>query len=342
MKIIYSPNHRQHDPPFEGYDDNDAQPSYEKAERADTVYAALKETDWAEFHPPGDFGLEPILAVHSAAYLEYLRLAYQDWKIHSPVDGMAFIPGTYGIDHQKARILSGSEQSGFFLLDTMVAITLGTFSAALHSAHCALTGAQSLTNGESTVFSLNRPPGHHSGQEICGGYCYFNNAAIAAQWLSGLGKVAILDVDYHAGNGTQAVFYDRADVLTVSLHADPEKEYPYYAGYATETGTGPGSGHHCNFPMPFGTDLSVYLETLETALDLIVRSAPEYLIVSAGMDIYKDDPLGKFELTHDDIHLIGCEISDLALPTLVVMEGGYHIPTLGANFEAFLEPFAKR
>jgi len=341
MKIFYGPNHQQHDPPFEGYDASGTQPSYEKAVRADSVYAALQKTDWAEFHPPVDFGMEPIRAIHSEPYLNYLRTAYQNWKSHSPVEGLAFIPGTYGINYQKTRSLSGRERSGFFLLDTTVAVTPGTFQAAMLAAHSALTGAQSLTKGDAAAFALTRPPGHHAGSEMCGGYCYFNNAAIAAQWLSGYGKVAVLDVDYHAGNGTQAIFYDRADVLTVSLHADPEKEYPYYAGYATETGSGPGSGHHRNFPMPFGTDLPVYLGTLEAAIDLILRTVPDYLVVSAGMDIYKDDPLGNFNLTQDDIHQIGCEISELALPTLIVMEGGYDLPSLGANFAAFLEPFAK-
>ena len=342
MKIFYNSNHQQHDPPFEGYVDSGPQPSYEKAARAEIVYAALRETDWAEFHPPADFGLEPVQAIHSAMYLGYLRSAYDDWKVHSPVDGMAFIPGTYGIDYQQAQTLSDLEQAGFFLLDKTVAMTPRTFSAALQSAFCALTGAQALTMSESSVFSLCRPPGHHAGQEMGGGYCYFNNAAIAAQWLNDRGKVAILDIDYHAGNGTQAIFYERADVLTVSLHADPGFEYPYYAGHATETGAGAGSSYHRNFPLPAGTNLSLYLGALEPALELIARSAPECLVVSAGMDIFKDDPLGSFKLTQDDIHHIGREISNLALPTLIVMEGGYHLPTLGANFRAFLEPFAKR
>ena len=342
MKIFYNPNHQQHDPPFEGYVDSGPQPSYEKAERAEIVYATLRETDWADFHQPAVFSFEPILAVHSAAYVEYLRSAYQDWKTHSPVDGMAFIPSTHGINYQQAQMLSDSEQVGFFLLDKTFAVTQGTFSAALHSAYCALAGAQTLAEDGSAVFSLCRPPGHHAGREIGGGYCYFNNAAIAAQWLSERGKVAILDVDYHAGNGTQALFYERADVLTVSLHADPDFEYPYHAGRASETGAGAGVGYHRNFPLPAGTDLSLYLEALESALELINRFAPEYLILSAGMDIFKDDPLGSFKLTQDDIHRIGREVSSIALPTLIVMEGGYHLPTLGNNFAAFLEPFRDR
>jgi len=339
MKIFYSPHHVQHDPPFEGYNVNGAKPSFEKAGRAEIVHAALLETGWAEFQPPFDFGLEPILAVHSAAYLEYLRSAYPAWQKFSPVEGMAFIPGTYGIDHQQACSLTGFEQSGFFLMDTTVAITPGTFPAAVDAAFCALSGAQALTGGERAVFALNRPPGHHAGREVCGGYCYLNNAAIAAEWLNQQGKVAILDVDYHAGNGTQEIFYERTDVLTVSLHADPAFEYPYYAGSAAETGAGPGTGYHRNFPLPSGTDQTLYLEALAQALELITRFQPRYLVVSAGMDTCKDEPQGSFRLTQESIHEIGRLISELGLPTLIVMEGGYHLPSLGSNFAAFLEPF---
>ena len=166
------------------------------------------------------------------------------------------------MDHPTSLTLNGTEQYGFFVMDTTVAITPGTFSAAIDAAYCALSGAQALTTGETAVFALNRPPGHHAGREICGGYCYFNNAAIAAQWLSQLGKVAILDVDYHAGNGTQDIFYERANVLTVSLHADPTFEYPSYAGFAHETGLGAGEGFHHNFPLPAGTDLPRYSNPL--------------------------------------------------------------------------------
>ena len=339
MKIFYTLIHKEHDPPFEGYNANGYLPSFEKSERAEIVRASLEETNWAEFQSPSDFGLDPILAVHSLDYLNYLRSAYAKWQALSPVNGMAFIPGTYGIDYQQVLSLRGDEQVGFFLMDTTVAISSGTYKAALHSAYCALSGAQSLIKGESAVFALNRPPGHHAGREVCGGYCYLNNAAIAARWLSQSSKVAILDVDYHAGNGTQEIFYENADVLTVSLHADPTDEYPKYAGYANEIGTDPGSGFHRNYPLPAGTDQTAYHETLGEALELIFLFAPKYLIVSAGMDIYKDEPLGKFQLTRDSIHKIGQLIACLGISTLIVMEGGYHLPSLGDNFVAFLEPF---
>lgn len=340
MKIFFDSTHQHHNPPYEGYAAEGPKPSFEKAERAEIVSAALRQTQWAEFVSPLDFGLEPILEVHSAVYLEYLRSAYQDWQAFSPVSGMAFIPGTYGIDYQQARARSGYEQAGFFLMDTTVAVTPGTFPAAVAAANCALSAARALENSDKAAFALTRPPGHHAGAEICGGYCYFNNAAIAAQWLSRRGKTAILDVDYHAGNGTQDIFYQRADVLTISLHADPAEEYPYYAGFALETGTGAGTGFHRNFPLPAGTDQPHYLKALAQALDLVAHFEPKHLVVSAGMDTYKDEPQGSFKLTQAGIHKIGKEIASLDLPTLIVMEGGYHLPSLGENFAAFLEPFA--
>jgi acetoin utilization deacetylase AcuC-like enzyme len=189
---------------------------------------------------------------------------------------------------------------------------------------------------------LCRPPGHHAGKDYAGGYCFINNAAVAVHWLSARGKVALLDVDYHCGNGTQDIFYDRADVLTISIHADPHFEYPYYAGYAEEKGTGPGVGFHRNFPLESGTDDARYLSALEEALGLIQNFSPKYLVVSAGMDIYTDDPLGKIKITADGIKEIGKRISASDLPTIIVMEGGYNNEALGGNMVAFLSTFVER
>jgi acetoin utilization deacetylase AcuC-like enzyme len=341
MKIFYSPLHEKHDPLYEGYNAEGNMPSYEKALRAEIVRTALNNTNWAEFLTPSNFGTNPILAVHSAEYIDYLQSAYAKWRDYSPVDGMAFIPGTYTIDYEHARSLKGNEQAGFFLMDTTVAITPGTFAAAQSAAACALSSAQALLTGEKVSFALTRPPGHHAGTEVCGGYCYFNNAAIAAEWLSQTGKTAILDVDYHAGNGTQQIFYQNPNVLTVSLHADPTFEYPYYGGLADQTGEGPGYGFHRNYPLPRGTDQTQYLRSLEQALKLINEFVPNYLVISAGMDTYYKEPLGSFNLSQESIYMIGKQIASLRLPSLIVMEGGYHLPSLGDNFVAFLEPFVE-
>jgi acetoin utilization deacetylase AcuC-like enzyme len=187
---------------------------------------------------------------------------------------------------------------------------------------------------------LCRPPGHHAGKANCAGYCYVNNAAVAANWLSKIGKTAILDIDYHAGNGTQEIFYERADVFTISIHADPDFEYPYYLGYADETGTGAGLGFHRNFPLPAGTDDNAYIETINKAASLIADYKPSFLVISAGMDLFEGDPLGKFKVTRTGIHQIGKKIATLSLPTLVVMEGGYNNAALGENIVSLLENFA--
>jgi acetoin utilization deacetylase AcuC-like enzyme len=338
MKIIYSETHKNHNPPFEGFTTAGNLPAFEVPARAEEVLCALKKRDWAEIANPQDFGLDSILAVHSQPYLAYLQTAYDKWSQYSPVDGMAFIPGTHGIDHE--NVVSGkvSEEYGFFLMDTTVGISAGTYSAAVQSAFTALTAAREAAENCSAAFALCRPPGHHAGREVCGGYCFLNNAAIAAQWLSKIGKVAILDIDYHAGNGTQEIFYNRQDVLVISIHADPSLEYPRYAGAAAETGSGSGMGYHKNFPLPPNIEDQEYLVVLDCALSQIKAFDPQYLVVSAGMDIYKEDPLGKFKITQQGIHAIGLRIAASGLPTVVIMEGGYHLPTLGENFANLLSP----
>jgi acetoin utilization deacetylase AcuC-like enzyme len=339
MKVFYSNDHLGHCPRYYFPEGGPLELFYETPARAEGVLAALRKRDWAEIAPPADFGLAPIRAVHSARYLDYLRAAYADWQPYSPIERQAFIPGSFTVDRQAALSGSVPEQAGSFLMSLHTPITTGTYAAALASAQCALSGAAAVTQGERAAFALCRPPGHHAGREICGGFCFLNNAAIAAQWLSARGKVAILDIDFHAGNGTQDIFYARADVLTVSLHADPGREYPHYAGYADETGAGPGTGCHRNFPLPAGTDDTRYLRTLEDALGLIAQFSPTHLVVSAGMDIYKDDPLGDFAITHQGIAAIGRAIAGLNLPTLVVMEGGYAVEALGGNVASLLEAF---
>jgi acetoin utilization deacetylase AcuC-like enzyme len=215
----------------------------------------------------------------------------------------------------------------------------GTFQAALNSANCALSGAKAIAEGERSAFALCRPPGHHAGKSFCGGYCYLNNAAIAAQWLSARGKLAILDIDYHAGNGTQDIFYERGDVLTISIHADPDSAYPSFCGYADEIGTGQGSGLHRNFPLPAGINDDRYLSVLEQALAIIRSFAPAFLVLSAGMDLYEGDPLGEFKVTREGIRRIGKRIAGLSLPTLIVLEGGYNNEALGENIASLLKTF---
>lgn len=339
LNIYFPEKHEIHNPQYEGYTSDGNIPAYEIPERAKRVVSVLKTKQWANILQPNEFSLKSIQSIHSETYLTYFKNAFSQWENFSPVNGIAFIPGTFGINPEEVAAGTIAEKAGFFLMDTTISITAGTYAAALQSAFAALSGAQEVAKNQRSAFAVCRPPGHHAGHSICGGYCFLNNASIAADWLSQKGKVGILDIDFHAGNGTQEIFYDRSDVFVVSIHADPAREYPRFAGFEEEVGSGAGEGYHKNFPLPAGIGDSGYLSTLEEALLLLTDFSPGYLVVSAGMDIYEDDPLGDFKVTKKGIQEIGIIISELSLPTLIVMEGGYHLPTLGENFAHFLEPF---
>jgi len=340
VKIFYSDTHQLHVPPFEIFEGGVHMPYLENPDRMERILAVLKTKDWVEFSEPEDFGLEPILAIHTADYVDFLRSAYAEWmQEETSYKKEMFLPATFAPRDCSRIPNSLLGRAGYYITDLSAPILEGTYQAALGSANCALSGAQAIQAGERAAFALCRPPGHHAGKSNCGGYCYLNNAAIAANWLSAHGKVAILDIDYHAGNGTQDIFYERGDVLTISIHADPDFEYPSYHGYADETGAGLGSGWHRNFPLPAGTDDARYLSIVEEAIGLIQSFAPAYLVVSAGMDLYAGDPLGSFKVTREGIQQIGAHVSSLNLPTLVVMEGGYNNAALGENITALLEEF---
>ena len=347
MKVFYSDAHLQHNPPFEIFDGGEKVPYFEVPERAGRVLSALKQTTWAEISTPWDFGLEPLLAVHDAGYLDFLRSAHAEWletALEADYEKTALLPATFPPAGWRRKPGSLLGRAGYYMMDLSAPIVVGTYAAALASVNCALSAASVLldepvASAPKAVFALCRPPGHHAGRANCGGYCYLNNAAVAANWLSRHGRVAVLDIDYHAGNGTQDIFYERADVLSISIHADPQEEYPYYSGYADETGAGPGLGFHRNFPLPTGTPDELYLATLADALRCMVDFQPGFLVISAGMDLFGGDPLGKFQVSSSGIRAIGREIAGLSLPAVIVMEGGYNNAALGENMLAFLESF---
>ena len=339
MKVYYSEAHRRHEPPFEIFDGGLRVPYLENPERMDRILKALQKTDWAEIAEPQDFGLNPIYAVHAEDYIAFLASAWTEWLASEARDKSTLLPATFALRRHPQKPTSLLGRAGYYMMDLSACIVAGTYSAALASANCALSAAQAVTNGGRAAFALCRPPGHHAGKDYAGGYCFINNAAVAANWLATQGNVALLDVDYHCGNGTQDIFYARADVLTISIHADPNFEYPYYAGHANETGTGAGAGFHRNFPLDKGTDNARYLSALEEALNLIREFAPKHLVVSAGMDIYAEDPLGTIKVTTEGIAEIGKRIAALDLPTVIVMEGGYNNDALGKNIVMFLSSF---
>jgi len=340
VKIFYSETHRKHEPPFEVFDGGVRVLYLENSDRMDKILAALQTVDWADIHEPTDFGLTPLLAVHDKEYLDFLASAWTEWLATKPQDSSTLLPATFALRRQPHKPKSLLGRAGYYIMDLSACIVEGTYPAALASANCALSAAEAVANGERSAFGLCRPPGHHAGKDYAGGYCFINNAAVAANFLSQKGSVAVLDVDYHCGNGTQDIFYNRDDVLTISIHADPDYEYPSYIGYADERGEGRGLGYHQNFPLPAGTDDNAYLEVLDQALQKIREFKPAYLVVSAGMDIYADDPLGRIKVTTNGIGEIANRIAELDLPTTIIMEGGYANEALGKNILAFLSPFA--
>jgi acetoin utilization deacetylase AcuC-like enzyme len=340
MKIFYSPAHVKHNPPFEILDGGEKSLSYEVPDRVENIVSLLRQKSWAEIIAPTQFGLDPILAVHDEGYLEFLQSAFRLWTAgEKNFEHIALIPATFPPGGMRRIPQSILGKAGYYMMDLSAPIGAETYPAALQSAYCGLSGAEALISRDRASVALCRPPGHHAGKANCGGYCYLNNSAIAANRLSLYSRVAILDIDYHAGNGTQEIFYEREDVFTISIHADPAEEYPYYAGYADEAGKGPGQGYHLNIPLPFGTGDVSYVEALQQAIAKIEYFNPGFLVVSAGMDIYKDDPLGKFKITQNGFHKIGSEIANLRKPTVIVMEGGYDLKKIGENFLTFIESF---
>jgi acetoin utilization deacetylase AcuC-like enzyme len=344
MKIFYSEEHRNHYPPFEVFDGGIRVPYYENPDRIDRILTALKGKDWADFTEPQNFGLDPILAVHDRDYINFLASCWDEWlasdpEVASAPEKHAFLPATFALRRKARWTPSLRGRGGYYMMDLSACIVAGTYKAALASANIALSAATSIANGQSSVFALCRPPGHHAGKDYAGGYCFINNASVAANWLSQKGKVAVLDVDYHAGNGTQDIFYERNDVFTISIHGDPDFEYPHYIGFADETGEGAGKGFHRNFPLPKGTNDNGYLAALDEALSLVRNFAPQYLVVSLGADAFDGDPLGTFHVTRDGFDQIGKRIADLSLPTAIIMEGGYANEALGNNVQSVLENF---
>ena len=307
-------------------------PFAESPERAQAILAAVGPAGAS-----ADHGEAPLRAVHSEAYLAFLRSAHQDWRAAGREgDAAGYV---WPVVRRRALALDRIDaRLGRHSFDASSPIAAGTWQGAYWSAQTALSALDSVLAGERSAFALCRPPGHHSGADYLGGYCYLNTAAIAAEAARSAGRerVAILDIDYHHGNGTQDIFYARGDVLFVSIHADPSMDYPFFWGHADEAGEGAGEGATLNLPLPRGADLAAYLPALDTALTRIAGFAPALLVVSYGADTFAGDPISFFTLQTADYAVLARRIASLGLPTLVVMEGGYAVDALGANVAAFL------
>ncbi len=268
--------------------------------------------------------------VHDHSYISYFKRVCRAIPPTKPV-----YPYVFPIRNAMRRPRELAVRAGYYCIDTFTPLTMHAFLAARAAVDCALTGAEGLLEGQRIAYALVRPPGHHAERASFGGFCYFNSAAVAAHYLSRFGKVAILDIDYHHGNGQQDIFYRRSDVLTVSIHGHPNIAYPYFSGFRDERGYGPGLGYNVNYPLPETIDTARYTATLEEALRRVKGFAPEFLIVAFGLDTARNDPTGSWGLMSEDFERNGRMIGTLHLKTLVVQEGGYDNRVIGSNARRF-------
>lgn len=334
MKAFFDDRQWKHDPRH--FMANGAiRPSPEQPERIARLTAGAKAAGCA-FHAPADAGMGPLAAVHTSEYLTFLRTIYSRWR---RIDGAGaeVIPNIHPANRSDGYPKSAVGQAGYHQADTACPIAEHTWEAAYWSGQSAVAGADALGDGHRSAYVLSRPPGHHAFADLAGGFCFLNNSAIAAERLRAAGhRPAILDVDVHHGNGTQGIFYDRADVLTVSIHADPARFYPFFWGHAQERGDGAGLGCNLNLPLDRGTGDDVYLGTLDRAIDRVAAFGCTALVVALGLDAHEDDPFQGLAVTTDGFSRIGAAIAAMNLPTLYVQEGGYLSDALQHNLTAFL------
>ncbi|MGB3277743.1 MAG: histone deacetylase family protein [Pseudorhodobacter sp.] len=315
-------------------------PNPEQAERIDRLLTGAKAAG-CEVQAPTDAGLGPIAAIHSAEYLTFLQTIYARWK---RIDGAGdeVIPNIHPATRGDSYPRSAIGQAGYHQADTACPIASGTWEAAYWSAQSAVTGADALLGGDRAAYALSRPPGHHAFGDLAGGFCFLNNSAIAAErfLVNGL-RPAILDVDVHHGNGTQGIFYHRRDVLTVSIHADPARFYPFFWGHAHERGQGAGLGYNLNLPLARGTDDAGFLAALDVSLQQIRSFGADVVVVALGLDAFIGDPFKGLAVTTPGFARIGAAIAGLGLPCLFVQEGGYICDALGDNLTSVLGGFAE-
>ena len=353
MKVVYTPRHLAHDVALETYL-GVAIPANEVGERAERIREALEEDGGFELREPTEHGLEPLLAVHDPGLVRFVEEAWSQAQRES-IERSFLVADTYpsramfeGLSEaalarlQEPRAIGG--RTGWWGLDSSNPLVAGTYQAARWAVDVALTTADLVVDGgERAVYGLCRPPGHHAARAMAGGYCFFNNAAIAAEDITRrTGEpVAIIDVDVHHGNGTQQIFWRRGDVFYASIHADPMDLYPFFLGHADEVGEGPGAGANLNQPLPAGTADQAYLEAVDRALDAVGRTEGSILVVSLGFDTYRLDPIGTFALTTEGYHEVGRRIAALGRRLVILQEGGYHRPSLGENARAWLRGAAE-
>lgn len=340
MKAFLAPGQEAHFPRnflVNGvWQDNPERPERIAQLRAGTVAAGCP------IESPSDAGIAPIEAVHPSRYLQFLEHAFTRWsRIAEAAESVT--PNIHPSGRTGGYPASVVAQAGWHMSDAGCPIVAETWHSSYWSAQSAIAAADAVLAGEGEAYALCRPPGHHAAAEVAGGFCYLNNSAIAARRLQSVhARIAVLDIDLHHGNGTQEIFYADPGVLTVSIHADPERFYPFFWGYAGETGEGAGEGHNVNLPLPRGTGDEGFLAALAKALDRIAVFAPDALVVALGLDAYEGDPFGGLAVSTAGYGQIAERIAaSFGGPAVLVQEGGYLCPELGDNLAAFLTGFER-
>ena len=343
IRAFASANHRLHDPQRE-LESSAFQPPFENPQRAELILAALRTDGGFDIAEPTDWGTAPIEAVHDPGLVRFLDSAWAEYQhevrpTHDVVPDVFAMPGLrMGMGEGVGEPAKVSARLGWWCYETTTPITEGTYQAARSAVDVALSTAAAVVDGESVAYGLCRPPGHHAATTLYGGYCFLNNAAIAAHHLASStgSRVAVLDVDYHHGNGTQQIFYERDDVAFVSLHGDPARAYPYHTGFTEETGSGRGRGSTTNLPLAVGTEDDGYLHALVQALDAVDDFDPAVVVVSLGLDTFGGDPICDLALTTEGFRRCGAAVAGRGRPLVVLQEGGYAGDALGANAVAWL------
>jgi len=314
------------------------QPNPEVPERLDRLLQALA-SGRHDVEAPADHGLGPIAAVHTPEYIRFLSRIYERWA-RIPDASEEVIPNIHPDRRSAGYPLSAVGQAGYHMADTACPIGPDSWEAIRWSANTAASAAAHVSDGAACAYALCRPPGHHAFSDLAGGFCYVNNAAVAAAVLRQRHqRVAIVDVDLHHGNGTQAIFYRRADVFTMSVHAGPIRFYPFFCGHADERGEGPGLGYNLNLPLPRGSQDDAFLAALDRGLESVRAFAPGALVIALGLDAFEGDPFGGLAVTTEGFGRIGGKLAHLGLPTVAVQEGGYLCDALGDNLASFLAGF---
>ncbi len=348
MLTLHNPEHHRHQGRREMFRGR-LVPCVETPQRLDHVLAELQRRPLGALRTPAvdPTELDAALAgIHAPRYLHFLAHAWDDWVALDPANAEHdALPSVWPAPGMRFDVLpeNFAARLGLFAFDAGTPLTAGSWPAARAGAACAIDAARAVARGTTrSAFALSRPPGHHAGRGFFGGYRFLNNAALAVQALrdSGSARVAVLDIDYHQGNGTQAIFYERSDVLSVSIHADPRTEYPFFLGHADERGAGAGRGFNLNLPLPRGTGFARWREALHSALAAIRAFDAQALVVALGVDTFEGDPISGFTLRSADYLQVGQAIAGARLPTVFVFEGGYAVAEIGINTVNVLEGFA--